>query len=468
MSASESRGRQERRRSGREIRASVPHASLGQWHPPADRRDPVQILIEQGQSRVPDLVPVRYARMLSSEFAFYRGAAAVMASDLSYSPATHLTVQLAGDAHLANFGGYAAPDREFVFDVNDFDETLPGPFEWDLKRLVASFAVAARGLDFDRKTRAHIVSRVVRTYREGVRDFSRMSRLDVWYSRLTAEDIQERWDADVGKKHRKAFRKTIAKAKTRNSLSALRKLTRTGSNGKIEFDSNPPFLEPFDEVIDEQQRQVYRRAVQSGLVAYRRSLISDRRILFSGYRVVDLARKVVGVGSVGTRCWVMLLMADQDEKDVLMLQLKQASASVLEPYLGRSRTAHHGQRVVEGQRVMQAASDILLGWTQVELPDQQADFYVRQMWDWKESADIDRMDAASMDAYARLCGWTLARAHCRSGDRVALAGYLGDDDTLDASLTGFAEDYADQNAEDFAAMKKAASAGRIEVASAGW
>ena len=464
----ESKGRQQRRLAGKEVRKKVPRESLGMWAPPADRRDPVQILIDQGDSRVADLIPIRYARMLSSEFAFYRGAAAVMASDLSYSPNTHLTVQLAGDAHLSNFGGYASPDRTFVFDVNDFDETLPGPFEWDLKRLVASFAVAGRSNGFDEQTRAGIIGRVVRTYRESVQTFSQMPRMDVWYSRLTAQDIIDKWSSKVDKSYRKAFEKQVEKAQTKTSQKALQKLTSTDADGTIRFLSNPPFMVPFDEVVGNEDRDVFKYAAQAALVEYRRSLISDRRVLFSGYRVVDLARKVVGVGSVGTRCWVMLLMADHDESDVLMLQLKEAQASVLEQYLGRSRAHQHGRRVVEGQRVMQAASDILLGWTQVTVRDQQVDFYVRQMWDWKESADISTMDATSLEIYAHLCGWTLARAHSRSGDRVALAGYLGTSDTLDRVLTDFAEAYADQNVKDHAALQEAASAGRIQVAASGW
>ncbi len=465
---SESKGRQERRQIGKEVREKVPRTSLGVWNPPADRRDPVQILIDQAEDRVADLVPIRYARMLSSEFAFYRGAAAVMASDLSYSPATHITVQLCGDAHLMNFGGYAAPDRAFVFDVNDFDETLPGPFEWDLKRLVASFAVAGRARGFDEATRAGIIADVVTTYRSAVHEFSRTPRMDVWYSRLTAEDIEAQWGSDLGKKYRKNFEKNVAKAQTKTSAKALQRLTTTAADGAVSFISNPPFLMPLEEVVGDTDKAEYQRVVQAGLVAYRRSLQSDRRVLFSGYRVVDLARKVVGVGSVGTRCWVMLLMADQDESDVLMLQLKQATASVLEPYLGRSRTEHHGHRVVEGQRLMQAASDILLGWTQVVVLGQQTDFYVRQMWDWKESADVDAMDPLQLRVYGQMCGWTLARSHSRSGDRVALAGYLGQDDALDQALVGFAEAYADQNAQDYAALQEAASAGRIEVADKGW
>jgi uncharacterized protein (DUF2252 family) len=424
--------------------------------------------MDQSDYRVQDLVPIRYARMLSSEFAFYRGAAAIMASDLSYSPNTHMTVQICGDAHLMNFGGYAAPDRAFVFDVNDFDETLPGPFEFDLKRLVASFAVAGRERQFDEATRAPIVDAVVRTYRSAIQQFSSMERMDVWYSRLTAADIEEQWGADVNKKARKTFEKNIAKAQTKTSERALQKLTTTSPDGVTTFDSNPPFMVPLSEVIGGDEKDAAQTAVQSGLVGYRRSLQSDRRTLFSGYRVVDLARKVVGVGSVGTRCWVMLLSADQDESDVLMLQLKQAVASVYEEYLGPSRTAQHGQRVVEGQRVMQAASDILLGWTQVNVRGHQTDFYVRQMWDWKESADISVMDADAMTVYAQMCGWTLARAHARSGDRVALAGYLGTDDKFDKAMVAFAEAYADQNAKDYKALQDAASAGRIEVAAQAW
>ena len=464
----ESKGRQERRKIGREVRESVPRDSLAHWDPPADRRDPVQLLMDQSDYRVQELVPIRYARMLSSEFAFYRGAAAVMASDLSYSPNTHMTVQICGDAHLVNFGGYAAPDRAFVFDVNDFDETLPGPFEFDLKRLVASFAVAGRDRQFDEATRAPIIQEVVRTYRSAIQTFSEMERMDVWYSRLTAADIEAEWGADVTKKMRKNFEKTVAKAQTKTSQRALQKLTVTSPDGTTSFDSNPPFMVPLSEVFGDEDREEAQAAVQSALVGYRRSLASDRRTLFSGYRVVDLARKVVGVGSVGTRCWVMLLTADQDESDVLMLQIKQAFPSVYEAYLGPSRSPQHGQRVVEGQRVMQAASDILLGWTQVTIKGQENDFYVRQMWDWKESADISTMDPDALKVYGQLCGWTLARAHARSGDRVALAGYLGSDDKFDKAMVAFAEAYADQNAKDYKALQDAASAGRIEVAAQAW
>ncbi len=468
MVDTESEGRRERRRVGREIRKSLPRESLGLWEPPADRRDPVEILIQQSASRVSELVGVRYARMLSSEFAFFRGAAAVMASDLSYSPQTHLTVQLAGDAHLLNFGGYASPERDFVFDINDFDETLPGPFEWDLKRLVASCAVAGRTNGLDEAARARLVREVVETYRGSVQQFAQMARLDVWYAILTAQDIEAHWTAGADKKHRKAFRKHVAKSVMRTSERALQKLTTTDADGRIRFNSKPPFLEPFEQVVPADEREEIVQAALVSLVDYRRTLLSDRRVLFSGYRVVDVARKVVGVGSVGTRCWVVLLMADKDESDVLMLQFKEAQASALEPYLGRSRVPSHGQRVVEGQRLMQTVSDILLGWTQLQVRGQQVDFYVRQMWDWKESVDVASMDEATLDVYARECGWTLARAHSRSGDRVALAAYLGSGDALDNAMVQFAEAYAEQNAKDFAALQEAASAGRIEVAASGW
>lgn len=464
----ESSGRQRRRRQGADIRKRVPRTSLAAWDAPADRRDPVQILIDQGQTRVQSLLPVRYARMLSSEFAFYRGAAAVMASDLSYSPNTGVTVQLAGDAHLANFGGYASPERSFVFDVNDFDETLHGPFEWDLKRLVASFAVAGRNRGFSPKTRDRIIQRVVQVYREGVQQMSDMSRMDVWYAHLTGQDILDYWQRRVDKSYAKRFQKTIDKAQTKTSQRALEKLTTPGPDGHPVFISNPPFLQPFEEAVGPELKAEYERAVEVAFTGYRRSLPTDKRALMAGYRVVDLARKVVGVGSVGTRCWVALLMAENDSSDVLMLQLKQAESSVLEPYLKKSSARQHGQRVVEGQRMMQAFSDILLGWSQLKVEGEVSDFYVRQMWDWKESADLDVMDSTAMEIYAHLCAWTLARAHCRSGDRIELAGYLGNSDTLDRALSQYAEEYADQNARDYEALQQAAAAGRIEVADKAW
>lgn len=460
----ESTGRQERRKAGQELRKKVPRTSFAKWDPPADRRDPVEILVGQAASRMPDLVPVRYARMLSSEFAFFRGAAAVMASDLSYGPNTGITVQLAGDAHLANFGGYGSPERQFVFDVNDFDETLPGAFEWDLKRLVASFAIAGRHRGFSAAKRARMVSLVVSTYREAVQQFSQMSRMDVWYAHMSAEEVAANLDA----KGRKQILAEVAKAQEKNSQRALAKLTTRGEDGNYQFLNNPPFLVRFADLMDDESEAERKKAIDSALTGYRRSLMSDRRALFAGYRVVDVARKVVGVGSVGTRCWVVLFVAEADDSDVLMLQMKQAEASVLEPYFSASRVRNHGQRVVEGQRMMQAASDILLGWTRIGPPGEEVDFYVRQMWDWKESADLDTMSVMELEIYARMCGWTLARAHCRSGDRILLAGYLGTGKTLDDALVEYAEAYADQNAKDYAAMQAAATAGRIEVAANGW
>jgi uncharacterized protein (DUF2252 family) len=408
--------------------------------------------------------------MLTSEFAFFRGAAAIMAGDLALSHHTRLTVQLCGDAHLSNFGGYASPERNFVFDVNDFDETLPGPFEWDVKRLVASFAVAGRSRGFDAVTRERIARRVVKAYRENVQRLSMMSRLEVWYSRLSLDDVASYLGSrgKIGKGYRKAIKHQEEKALSQSSEKAMRKLTATDSQGRVRFESNPPFVVPLRELVAADEAKALTESVQHALAQYRRSLISDRRVLLSGYRVVDVARKMVGVGSVGNRSLVALLMADNDESDVLMLQVKQAGPSVHEAHLPKSRASSHGERVVEGQRVMQADSDIMLGWTQAAVADEKYDFYVRQMWDWKESFEVESMDDKAMEVHAYLCGWTLARSHARSGDRIALAGYLGTSDRFDTVMADFAEEYADQNAQDYAELQKAASDGRIQVAESGW
>lgn len=458
----------ERRATGKAARKRAPRSTHAQWDEARRGHDALATITAQNEIRDPDLIPIRHGRMAASPWTYFRGAAAVMAADLGSCPHTRLDVQLCGDAHVLNFGLWATPERNLLFDLRDFDETLPGPFEWDLKRLVASCAVAGRTNGLDEAARARLVREVVETYRGSVQQFAQMARLDVWYAILTAQDIEAHWTAGADKKHRKAFRKHVAKSVMRTSERALQKLTTTDADGRIRFNSKPPFLEPFEQVVPADEREEIVQAALVSLVDYRRTLLSDRRVLFSGYRVVDVARKVVGVGSVGTRCWVVLLMADKDESDVLMLQFKEAQASALEPYLGSSRVPSHGQRVVEGQRLMQTVSDILLGWTQLQVRGQQVDFYVRQMWDWKESVDVASMDEATLDVYARECGWTLARAHSRSGDRVALAAYLGSGDALDNAMVQFAEAYAEQNAKDFAALQEAASAGRIEVAASGW
>jgi uncharacterized protein (DUF2252 family) len=453
---------EEREARGKAVRANVPRSAHGAWQPPADRPDPVALLEEQAESRVAELVPIRYGRMLVSPFTFYRGAAYLMASDLAGGPRTSLNAQLCGDAHLSNFGGYAAPDRRLVFDMNDFDETLPGPFEWDVKRLVASFAVAGRSRGFDVGQREAINRNVVRAYRESVASFAAMRTFDLWYSRIDIDEVT-RLATRLKPSAIKRFEKNLAKARSKDSLSASTKLTRV-VDGKLGFVSNPPLIVPVEELYATTAEQVIEN-VRSVIRSYRRTLQGDRGHLLERFRFVDLARKVVGVGSVGTRAWIALFVG-RDNDDPLVLQIKEAQASVLEPFVGASGFANHGQRVVEGQRLMQAASDLMLGWIRTEGYDGiTRDFYVRQLWDSKASALVDVMDARTMTLYARLCGQTLARAHARSGDAVAIASYLGSSATFDRALATFAEAYADQNDRDYEALNVAAKSGRIKVES---
>jgi uncharacterized protein (DUF2252 family) len=408
---------------------------------------------------VKELVPIRYGRMLVSPFTFYRGAAYIMASDLAGMPRTGLHVQLCGDAHLSNFGGYAAPDRRLVFDTNDFDETLPGPFEWDLKRLVASFAVAGRSRGFDAETRQRINLAVTQSYREAMAEFAAMGTMDVWYARIDLEGHQRAWAKQVSKKAVKRYERNIAKARTKDSLAAFAKLTEI-VDGEPQFISNPPLIVPLDELasgddVMEGARQVLR--------SYRRTLQADRRHLLERFRFVDAARKVVGVGSVGTRAWIILFVG-RDDHDPLILQMKEAQASVLEPFLGKSHFSNHGQRVVEGQRLMQAASDMMLGWIRTSgIDGVERDFYIRQLWDSKGSAMIELMEPSGLEAYAEVCGWTLARAHARSGDAIAIGSYLGSGDVFDRAVARFAEAYADQNERDYDALKQAVTSGRVSA-----
>jgi uncharacterized protein (DUF2252 family) len=450
----------ERRAAGRAERAQTPRSSHADWAPARTRRDPVDILEEQAVTRVPELVPVRYGRMLASAFAFYRGGAAIMAADLAAGPRTGLGVQLCGDAHLSNFGGFAAPDRRLVFSVNDFDETLPGPFEWDLKRLVASFAVAGRERGFDADQRRVINRRVTRCYREAMRDFAAMRALDVWYARLDVDDIVTRFESEARAKEVRRFEANVSKAQGKDSMKALAKLTKT-VDGEPRIVSDPPLIISVEDAVGASvRRQVHRRA-QGIIRSYRASLEGDRRHLLERFRYVDAARKVVGVGSVGTRAWIMLLLG-RDSDDPLFLQFKEAQPSVLEPYLGASAFDNHGRRVVEGQRLMQSTSDILLGWIRTEgLDGIERDYYVRQLWDAKGSALVEAMSARTLGMYAELCGWTLARAHARSGDAVAIAAYCGRGDALDRALATYAEAYADQNERDFEALRDAAESGRV-------
>jgi uncharacterized protein (DUF2252 family) len=450
---------EERAARGKAARAEVPRSSHGDWEPPPHRPDPVELLEEQAQSRVPELVPIRYGRMLVSPFTFYRGAAYLMASDLADGPRTGLHTQLCGDAHLSNFGVFAAPDRRLVFAINDFDETLPGPFEWDVKRLVASFAVAGRDRGFDEKTRARINRAVGRDYREAIRGFAAMRNLDVWYSRIDIEDLVAQFSARATAEQRKRMEKNLEKTKTKDSLKAFAKLTEV-VDGEVRIADDPPLIVRLDELAgdrgeyaNEQMRVLIRQ--------YRRTLSGDRRRLLERFRYVDAARKVVGVGSVGTRAWIVLMLG-RDGDDPLFLQAKEAQPSVLEPFLGRSAFANHGQRVVEGQRLMQAASDIFLGWIHTTGIDGiERDFYLRQLWDAKGSAEIDVMEPSMMEAYAQLCGWTLAKAHARSGDAIAIGSYLGSGDVFDQAMARFAEAYADQNERDYAALKQAVDTGLV-------
>jgi uncharacterized protein (DUF2252 family) len=448
----------ERSATGKAARAATPRSSQAQLD--LDERDPVALLDEQSASRVPELVPIRYGRMLVSPFTFYRGAARLMAHDLASTPNAGLTVQLCGDAHLSNFGGFASPDRALVFDLNDFDETLAGPFEWDVKRLAASFEIGGRDRGFDDSERRESVLAVVRAYRKAMREFARMRNLDVWYSRLDAEALAARVQAENSKHSTKAFSRAVAKAQTKDSMRAFAKLTHI-VDGEPRIISDPPVVVPVEELVeggfegmDESIHDLYR--------AYRSSLESSRRDLLESYRFVHLARKVVGVGSVGTRAWIALLIG-RDNGDPLFLQIKEAQESVLEPHLGKSKFRNSGKRVVEGQRLMQAASDIFLGWihSPYGLDGVPRDYYVRQLWDWKTSVDMDRILPQGLILYARVCGWTLARAHARSGDRIAIASYLGKGDVFDRALADFAATYADVNERDYKRLAQAAADGRI-------
>jgi uncharacterized protein (DUF2252 family) len=428
---------------GKEARRLVPRSSHDEWEPAA--RDPSEVLGRQDESRVPELVPIRYERMLASPFAFFRGGAAIMAGDLATTPTAGLDVQLCGDAHLANFGVFSAPDRRLVFDCNDFDETCRGPFEWDVKRLAASVAIAGRGRGFTAKERRRATRAAVRSYRAAIRTFAGMSNLDVWYSRLDVEPVLASLRSEVDDRRLRRVERSLDKARAKNSLRALGKLTEE-EDGEIRIRSEPPLITPVEELADAAEAEAQLQAV---LDAYRESLTHDRRHLASSYRYVHAARKVVGVGSVGTRAWIVLLLG-KDSTDPLFLQAKEARTSVLEPFAGASPYRNHGRRVVEGQRLMQAASDVFLGWVATRgLDDEHRCFYVRQLWDGKGSADIEGMSATGLAIYASLCGETLARAHARSGDRAAIATYLGKGDAFDQAVARFAEAYADQNERDF-------------------
>jgi uncharacterized protein (DUF2252 family) len=451
---------------GKEARKIVSRSAQAVWEPPADRVGPLEVLAEQDKTRVPELVPVRYGRMLASAFTFYRGAAAIMAADLAVSPDSGLRVQLCGDAHLSNFGVFQAPDRRLVFDINDFDETLPGPFEWDVKRLAASLVIGARDRGFSAAEGEAAVLSAVGTYRRAMAEFAAMGDLDVWYARLDVDAAAAQWQQDAKKADRKRLQKNLEKARNKDSLRALKKLTET-VDGHVRIADRPPLLVPIDRLAEREGRDPAEIAkmIESLLGTYRDSLDDQAQVLAARYRYVDAAHKVVGVGSVGTRAWIALLFG-RDEGDPLFLQMKEAGPSVLEPFAGSSKFRNHGHRVVAGQRLTQAASDVLLGWLTVEgIDGKKRDFYVRQLWDGKGSAEIDVMSAPTLATYAGLCGWSLARAHARTGDRRAIADYLGGSDKFDHAIADFSEAYADQNEADYQVVAKARDAGELVVES---
>jgi uncharacterized protein (DUF2252 family) len=452
----------ERAERGKEARAAVPRASHAVFDPVPGRPDPLSLLEEQAKARVSELVPVRWGRMMASPFTFYRGAALPMAADLATTPVSGLAVQASGDAHLSNFGVFGSAERRLVFDVNDFDETLPGPWEWDVKRLAASLEVAGRDNGYAGKDRREIVTAAVAGYRQAMRTFARMGNLDVWYARADLDELRAQYESQLKARQRKMVDKAMAKARTRDSMQEVAKLTHL-VDGRPKIIADPPLLVPVTDLLPGQTDQAAFEAQITGLLAgYQRTLETDRRFLREQFEYADMARKVVGVGSVGTRCWIVL-MHGRDESDPLFLQVKEAEASVLSRFCGASKYSNQGQRVVAGQRLMQAASDIFLGWQRTEagLDGRQRDFYVRQLRDWKFSLPIEIMVPRGMRIYGELCGWTLARAHARSGDRIAIAAYLGGSDVFDQAITAFAAAYADQNERDHKALVNAVASGRI-------
>jgi uncharacterized protein (DUF2252 family) len=458
--------REQRTERGRHARATVPRPHQAEFVAGDNRPDPIALLESQAPARVPELLPIRYGRMAVSPFTYFRGAALAMAADLARTANSGLRVQSCGDAHLANFGLFASPERRLVFDINDFDETLPGPWEWDVKRLATSLEIAARNNGYSAKQRRRIVVGAVRAYRTAMREFAEMTALEVWYAHADVAAVRDRFDSRMSSARRKKLTRTLAKARTKDNLGALGRFAGV-KDGDPKIIADPPLIVPLDELIEAGTNAAGAIEELRGVLdAYRVSLEPERRALLDQYRFVDIARKVVGVGSVGTRSWMVLMLGDDDE-DPLFLQAKEAGPSVLEEFVGASEYDNCGQRVVVGQRLMQTVSDIFLGWVRVQGFDGRTrDFYVRQLRDWKGSADIETMVPAGMQEYGQLCGWTLARAHARSGDRVAIAAYLGSGAAFDESIHDFTDAYADQNERDHAALVAAIASGRL-VAEAG-
>jgi uncharacterized protein (DUF2252 family) len=446
---------------GKDARRKTPRSSHGAYEPAAKRPDPVDLLERQALTRVPELVKIRYGRMLVSPFTFYRGAALIMASDLSHTPSCGLSVQCCGDAHLSNFGVFASPERKLVFDINDFDETHPGPWEWDVKRLAVSMLIAAQDRGFPVSDQEQIVLETVERYRTALADFAGMSNLEVWYAHLDIESMLSELAGQFKPKAIKRTEKTLAKARTRDSMQAFSKLTHM-VDGEPRIEPDPPLIVPIEDLAQDRSREEIFAELRGEMHVYYDTLPYERRVLLEQFHLADFARKVVGVGSVGTRAWIALLFG-RDEGDPLFMQLKEADSSVLEQFTTRCRFKNQGERVVVGQRLMQASSDIFLGWMRVKsgLDGQSRDFYVRQLKDWKGSAEIEQMEPKGMATYGGLCGWTLARAHARTGDRIALAAYLGSGSTFDKAIVEFSNAYAEQNLRDYDALQQAVESGRI-------
>ena len=453
----------ERAARGKAARVEVPRTLQAEINFPRDR-DPVALLEEQAVTRAPELVPIRYGRMLSSAFAFYRGGALIMATDLSRTPNSSIRTQLCGDAHLSNFGTFGSPERTLVFDINDFDETAPGPWEWDVKRLAASFAIAGRDNGFSRKERERAVLATAHSYRTAMTGFAAMRNLQVWYASMPMEHALREFKAGTDPKRLKKAEADLAKARTRDSMHSYEKLTHL-VHGEPRIISDPPLIVPIVELFPPgKSRDQIENEIRDLFRGYRSTLAGDLRVLLGQFRYVDQARKVIGVGSVGTHDRIALYLG-VDGQDPLFLQIKEAQPSVLERFVGKSEYPNHGQRVIAGQRLMQAATDIFIGWQRVRsgLDGQERDFYVRQLKDWKGSLVLEAMGPPALAAYGTACGWTLARAHARSGDRIAISAYLGKSDAFDRAMASFAETYADQNERDFAALQAAVASRRVKA-----
>jgi len=452
--------REQRVSRGKAARTEVPRSSHADFSAGPVRADPLALLAKQDTTRVPELLPIRYGRMASSPFSFFRGAALPMASDLAATPRSGLTAQICGDAHLSNFGLFASPERRLVFDINDFDETAPGPWEWDVKRLATSLEVAGRSRDFSSKARRGIVLAAVEAYREAMREFAEQDALDVWYAHADVAEIEALTHGRLNARQRKSVSRTVAKAKTKDNLGSLGRFADV-HDGVTQLRAEPPLVVPLRDLVgDAETARTIEAGLRGVLAAYRDTLEPERRQLLDRYRLVDVARKVVGVGSVGTRSWMLLLL--EDGLSPLFLQAKEAGRSVLEDFAGASEFQHSGQRVVVGQRLMQTVGDIFLGYVRSPgIDGTSRDFYVRQLRDWKGSLEVEAMRPEGLLAYGRLCGWTLARAHARSGDRIAMAAYLGGSAAFAEAVADFSQAYADQNERDHDSLVKAIAAGRI-------